>query len=99
MVSFYSLWENMSHDPTNVDSKAMAAIRTGLNIGDDFWDNFIQVCNNPDSLAELLDVRSDQVSGWGSRIKENLEKVHKQDSSGQGDAEQKTKVLDTGAIL
>ncbi len=101
MVSFMRLWENMMHhekDAEHIDTKAMKAIRTGLNINDDFWTDFIQVCGNSDGLAELLDVRPDQVAGWVSSVKHNLERVHKADAAGEGEDKPKTKVLDTGNL-
>jgi hypothetical protein len=100
MISFMRLWENMhSQDDEHIDTGSMKAIRTGLNISDDFWDNFIQVCNNPHALAELLEVRPDQVSGWASRIKHTLEKVKNADETGSGEEKPKTKIMDTGNDL
>jgi hypothetical protein len=96
MVSFMQLWNNLCEekDAEHIDTSSMKAIRFGLNIRDDFWDDFIQVCNNADSLAELLEVRPEQIAGWAGRIKHNLDKVQKADVS--GGEEKKTKVLDTG---
>jgi len=98
MVSFLQLWENMSQQREHADTKAMMAIRTGMNISDDFWDNFISVTNNADALAELLGVREDQVRSWGGRVQEALEKVKTADDNGEGEEKPKTKLLDTGEL-
>ena len=100
-VSFMTLWENMHDTPDaeHIDTASMKAIRTGMNISDDFWDNFMQVCNNSEALGELLGVRPDQVAGWGGRIKHNLHRVQQADTAGDGDDKPKTKVMDTGNDL
>jgi hypothetical protein len=101
MVSFLQLWENMSDDReqhAHADTKAMRAIRTGINTREDFWDNFITVTNNADGLADLLGVREDQVRSWGARVKDSLDKVHNADDNGEGEEKPKTKVLDTGEL-
>lgn len=97
-ISFLKLWENMQKDAEDIDTQAMKAIRTGLNVREDFWDDFIRVCNNSDDLAELLEVRPDQVSGWGENVRSNLDKVNKADSAGKGPEEPKTKIIDTGNL-
>lgn len=78
--SFLSLWEaihplekDVPPDESGIESKSMHAIKTGLNIdGGDFWNNFLEVLNNRDGMAELLEVRPDQISRWSSRIRELL---------------------------
>jgi len=100
MPSFMKLWENMTahnKDAEHIDTGSMRAIRTGLNIRDDFWDDFLMVCNNAEALSELLGVSPDQVARWASSIKHNLERVEKADTLGKGD-KPKTKVLDTGDL-
>lgn len=88
----------MSQYRENTDTKAMIAIRTGINVSDDFWDNFISVTNNADALAELLGVREDQVRNWGNCVHEALEKVKKADDNGDGEEKPKTKLLNTGEL-
>lgn len=78
------------------DTPSMKVIRTGLNISDDFWDDFIRITNNPNDLSDLLGVRPEIISGWASIIKENLNKVQKTDSSGIDSESPKTTVMDTG---
>jgi hypothetical protein len=101
MVSFMRLWENMTHekDAEHIDTGAMKAIRTGLNIRDNFWDDFLVVLNNAEALSELLGVRPEQIAGWASRIKHNLERVKRADVAGEGEEKPKAKVLDTGDDL
>ncbi len=95
-VSFHTLWEQIqSHSPDEFQplsassanvSKAAQVIRTGLNLrGEDgsktFWDDFVQVCNDTDGLAELLEVHPEQVAKWGSRVRDMIEKVNKEDDN------------------
>jgi len=83
MTSFQRLWEHMRRyreeaDPS--ESKAMDAIRTGLNIRPDFWDDFLLVVNNSTALSELLDVPSVKISSWHSKVREVLDKVQQTDA-------------------
>lgn len=66
---------------TSVDPKALEAIRNGLSVREDgsFWEDFIKMANN-DGLANLLDVRPEQVSQWGSKVKEAWDKVKQLDT-------------------
>ena len=78
------------------DSKAMRAIRIGLNINEEFWDEFIQVCNNSSDLADLLDVSTTAISSWASRIHQAVDKVKAADAKGDGEEKPKHKIIDTG---
>lgn len=78
------------------ETKGMRVVRSGLNINEEFWDEFIQVCNNPDDLAELLGVSTTAVSTWATKIKEAVDKVKHADSHGEGEEKVKNKILDTG---
>ena len=101
-VSFQRLLEHMyapEKDAEHIDTKSMKAIRTGIAVKEDFWDDFVQVCNNAEGIAELLGVRPEQVGGWGSRVKHNLDRVRNADAAGEGEEKPKTKVLDTGDSL
>ncbi len=75
MTSFQSLLENMRHfreeENKASESKAADAIRTGINVREDFWDDFLLVINNGSGMAELLSVPLTVVSGWrlGTRSK------------------------------
>ncbi len=101
MVSFLEVWDNMKRykeekDAEHIDTGAMKAIRTGLSVNETFWDDFMQVCNNAEKVADLLGVRVEQVLGWSTRIKQSLEKVQQADANGEGEEKPKTKVMDTG---
>lgn len=56
------------------DSKAIATIKTGLNIDEDFWENFKRVCNSP-GLSELLGVSRTNISNWYGKIDKYLTHV------------------------
>lgn len=88
MLTFLKLWEIMSSQeslPLNASgesSPAMRSIRRGLEMRGDsnrtFWDDFVQLCNDTDGVAELLGVQPDQVAGWGARVNELVEKVDRE---------------------
>lgn len=85
----------LEHDDSRGEEKCIAAIRTGLNINPDFWDCFLRVCNNPDTLSVLLDIPKERMSKWPQRIRTYLESTKKLD----GDSEamsRKAKLLSTG---
>jgi len=92
MVSFADLWDKIPQKINEEeDSKALAAIKIGLNVSESFWDNFMLVANDREGLAELLDVTPEQVAMWPIKIKENLDKVGPPSPD-----KTKTKLLDTG---
>ena len=66
------------------DGKAMEVIRKGLNLRKpgcgDFWEDFIDICNDADGLSELLDVEREKISKWASLIKQHIEKVEDMDA-------------------
>lgn len=97
MNSFQRLWENMQaakNEETMPDDRAMSAIRTGIGVRDEFWDDFIAVLNNSEDLSELLDIPVTKISSWRSKIQHALNKVRDADS----DTEQKKngKLMKTG---
>lgn len=96
MVSFQKLWENMSASKMgdHADDKAMEAIRTGINVREDFWDDFLLVINNSTALSELLDIPTTKISSWHSKIKSALDKVNKADSTPE--PKDKGKLMKTG---
>jgi len=81
------------------DSKGLAAIRNGLALLNkkkgcgNFWDAFMQLCNNSGALAELLGVKREQIIRWPSKIREGLEKVRNMDAS---DRDSKPESISTG---
>ncbi len=98
-TSFYRLYENMTPalQSSGDETKSMEAIRAGLNLrssdGQNFWDDFINVCGNSDALAELLEVPKEKVTKWTSKIKETLDKVKNSDSE---EGKDKSNVISTG---
>lgn len=96
-VSFLKIWENMhssSKDDHPLDDKAMSAIRTGLGIDEEFWDNFLLVINNSSGLSELLDVPVTKISSWHEKVRNALKRV--QDADAVPDPKEKGKMLHTG---
>ena len=76
---------------TGVDKKTQNAIRTGLNISSDFWENFLKVINNNEALGSLLNISPDEISQWGAKVKEALEEVKRQDTK-----EPEKEIISTG---
>lgn len=97
MSSFQRLWENMQAAKENnlpQDDKAMSAIRTGIGVRNEFWDDFLLVINNSEGLSELLDVSVTKISTWHEKIKKCLEKVQNADS--EPEQKKNSKVVKTG---
>ena len=76
------------------DTQAIAVIRAGLDLRPDeettFWQDFMDLASNTEGMAELLDVRPEQVSRWSEKIQEYMEKVdakEAEDPSTQDDKE------------
>lgn len=83
MVSFQKIMEHMDgfrkEQSDKNDKKSTEAIRAGINIRDDFWDDFLSLTNNSTALAELLKVPATKISAWRSRIQKYLDKVREED--------------------
>lgn len=94
MVSFRQLWENMSSDKSPLDDEAMSAIRTGIGVRENFWDDFLLVVNNSEGLSKLLGVPAAEIGGWHAKVRHVLEKVKQAD--GMPDPKEKGKLLPTG---
>jgi len=96
MFSFQRLWENMEDSRRgHHDDKGMEAIRNGINVRDDFWEDFLLVINNSGALSELLEVPVTKISGWHERVKSALDKVKQADSTPE--PKDKGKMLKTGS--
>lgn len=81
--------------------EAANAIRSGLNLKPDFWDDFIKLTNNTDALASLLKVDEDQVAQWGALVSSALEKVKSQDQVEPDDSDStsgKNNMMHTGGF-
>lgn len=95
MSSFLRVWEeSIGSGPAN-ETKATRAIRAGLHVRDDFWQDFMNVCNNAEALAALLDVRVDQVTSWGAKVRHGLKLVEEADRR-DGPPNTRKKTLPTG---
>lgn len=95
MISFQKLWENMEASKnSSSESKASSAIRTGIGIREDFWDDFLAVINNSSGLSELLDIPVTKIASWHQKIKEELNKVKKADET--PDSSSNRKMIHTG---
>ena len=96
MSSFQRLWENIQaqKEKSPHDDRAMSAIRTGIGVREDFWDDFLLVVNNSEGLSQLLDVPVTRISGWHDKVKHALDKVRQADAS--PDPKDNGKLLKTG---
>jgi hypothetical protein len=96
-MNFQRLWENMKlgeEKKQSPDDKAMSAIRTGLGLREDFWDDFNLVVNNAEGLSTLLDIPVEKISTWRSKVEEVLDKVREAD--GQSELGKNKKIVKTG---
>lgn len=57
-------------------------IRKGLNIRKegDFWDDFIQLCNDAGSLSKLLNIPKEKITSWSGKIRSMIQDVKKKDA-------------------
>ena len=106
-ITFSELWEAMDNSPlmdSGESNKADGIIRAGLDLRKDdeqsFWEDFMNLCGNSEGLAELLDVRPEQVSSWPEKIREHLDNIDHQDSESPTNAEDREMLPtgDTGAV-
>lgn len=97
MISFQRLLDNIKsvreQNEADDDSEAMEAIRLGLNQSDDFWDQFLLVLGDSDSLAVLLEVPRTKISGWHARVSKYLDKVRQADE--QPDPKKRASLIHT----
>jgi hypothetical protein len=105
MSSFYKLMNRMALESrtseigdegpplltSGEDSKAIDVIRIGDNLDANFWQNFIKILNNTEGLAELLNVKTEQVAEWAGRIKDHLDKAKESENS-----DEKNTLVSTG---
>jgi hypothetical protein len=101
-ISFLQLWEQMNDVPlmdTGEDTQAMAVIRAGIDLRPDedvsFWQDFMDLCSNTEGMAELLDVRPEQVSRWSEKIQKYLEKSEAKEAEDPSSKDNK-KIFPTG---
>lgn len=72
---------------------AVAAVRAGLNVRPDFWDDFLRVIGGP-GIPELLDVPGEKVAKWAESVRKGLDAVRKADDGEAAGA--KARTLRTG---
>lgn len=94
-ISLLKLIENLQDAKAEEDSKSTEAIRNGMSLSEDFWDNFISICGNSEVMSALLDVPKEKISGWGGRIRDMVEKVRNSDENPPDDKKRK-EIISTG---
>jgi hypothetical protein len=98
MTSFARVLEQMNGDTVlefaDANPKAVIAIRAGLNIRPEFWDDFLKMCNQSQALSELLGVRREIIARWPNQVREGLAHVERQDSTEA--ASKKANLITTG---
>lgn len=89
-MDFKELFESVKQH----ESKSMLAIRNGLGIKKDFWNDFLLLLNNSEAVAELLGVPIERVSTWKNKVNHSLNLVKKSDKTIM--SKEKGKLLKTG---
>lgn len=83
MANFGSLFENMDYQKKlskeTEERRAVESIQQGLNITEDFWKDFMMLCNNPDALGALLGVPNNKIIEWRGRIGKFLRKHYEKE--------------------
>lgn len=83
MVSFQKMMEHMDVYREEVsdtsERKASEAIRTGLGIRKEFWEDFLLLLNNSAALSQLLKVPQTKVSSWRVRVQRYLNQIEAED--------------------
>lgn len=62
----------MRREPLDLNNKSIAVIEKGMELDEKFWDNFLEILNNTDGLAQLLDISSSKISTWHEKIKDAI---------------------------
>jgi len=110
-VSFAYLCEQMDKEKritplmdSGEEDKSMMIVRKGNNMRKDddrpFWDDFIDLCSDAQSLSMLLQVEPQKVMKWPSRIREMLEKLkqHEAENPHKDDRDEVIATGDNGAF-
>jgi hypothetical protein len=94
-VTFGKFWNLLESDQ---NSKSLDLIRSGNNIRNsdcgNFWDDFASLCGNAESMAELLDVPKEKITGWSGHISKLREEVRNKDSN----KNKKDKIIKNGEL-
>lgn len=94
-MTFLEAWEKTRGIKEQGEHAAVSAIFTGVNVAEDFWDNFILVCNNKDGMAALLNVGPEKIASWPPIVQQYLEKSKDHTNP---EAKEKTHMIDTGEL-
>lgn len=54
-------------------------VRKGLNMDDNFWDNFIRICNDSNAFSKLLNVPKEKIVSWAEIIKNQIKEIKRKD--------------------
>ena len=92
MRSFKEFLNNIKED--SHESGAMKAIRNGIGIDKSFWENFILLLNDAESVSDLLNIPVEKIGTWRESITQTLDKVHSVD--GEVIPKEKKRLLKTG---
>lgn len=105
MISFAELWEQIESArksplmDSGEESKAAQLIRAGEQLRKEdeqsFWDDFLSLLSNTEGFADLFNVDSSKVLGWGQRIRELRQKTQN-DPDHKSREEEETEVIPTG---
>lgn len=93
MNSFKKFCENKENSPLD-DENSLKAIRNGLGIKENFWEDFLALINNAEVVSSLLKVPVEKIGTWRNLIKQGLKKVH--DSDNEIIPKDKKRLLKTG---
>lgn len=71
-------------------SKTTELVKSGQQLDPEFWNHFISLCSDIETMGELLNVSTDEVSSWPQKIKEELSKINNEDEEKERSVVQKT---------
>lgn len=77
-ISFLELMEMMQSqgesplEGSGLEPKGMQAIKSGLEMDEGFWENFLKLCGNTEAMSDLLEVGPDKITRWHSRVRKFL---------------------------
>jgi hypothetical protein len=74
------------------DKKDHNIILTGLNVDENFWNNFLLVLNNSSGLSDLLSVSKSKILTWNKKVKDAMKDHENRDQK----ALRNKKVIRTG---
>lgn len=93
-MSFQKLWEIMENNKIHCENNELKSIRNGIGIKKEFWNDFLLLLNDTESVSDLLDVPLEKVSTWRDKINKAINKVEEEDKTLV--AKERKKMLKTG---